>query len=245
MENETPIENEDPKTEIKSDTKDPTVKADPLEIKKSGHNEVFPPEIWEGIKEREHMLIVGPSGAGKTFWMNRMLNDQKIFLPDELVIVGDKHVVTDLVTSTCNNFRFNHEDYMKLQNNVKYFSLSELEKANNYLLSSDEKRKLALYSDIQTVDSAYKSVAMFLNRAKNFNVTCIIECHHLINPLLKNAAKHLLFLNYPVRSVGTALQKKITDPTLVKYEHMEGHEKVLFADNINSKNFYNANYIRV
>lgn len=221
------------------------IDVDKEKLAKTPYDDVIEAKQWGGLANDRHMGIVGASTAGKTTFFKTLLADQKIPICDVYIVVGDSPGKSEIVTGFCTleyltNGSFSGKKFM-------HFSTSEIEKAFAYAIADENinTSKCLFLSDCLITSAKTKErTANFMNRAKNYKTSVIVEIHHLAGEsmvLMRNALAVIVYLDQSTKSLARALDMAITENTIQKYSGLSKYERVLIHDK--QEGIFNKHYL--
>lgn len=222
------------------------IAADPEVIKNSDYNNIITPDVWGGLEYLQHCALVGATNAGKTTFFKQLLADQKIPLFDVYITLGNIVKSDELqIGYAANNYLF-EKDYKNIES--YHFTMDTYMQALNLARSADmkDKSKLLFLNDAMIQSSKMcKEISEFLNQAKNYNITCVVEIHDFFGAnmkLARNACNVRIFLQQTPRNLAKSLEMPLDSPLIKAYAIKENTNKIVIEDVSNSK-YYNKQYI--
>jgi hypothetical protein len=222
------------------------IAADPSVIQNSDYNSIITPDVWSGLTYLQHMALVGATNAGKTTFFKQLLADQKIPLFDVYITLGNIVKSDELqIGYAANNFLFD-KDYRNVES--YHFTMDLYNQALNFARSADlkDKSKLLFLNDAMIQSSKMcKEISDFLNQAKNYNITCVVEIHDFFGQnmkLARNACSVRIFLQQTPRNLAKSLEVPLDSPIIKAYSIKENTNKIIIED-VNNMKFYNKQYI--
>lgn len=221
------------------------IDVDEKKLAKTTFDDVIEAKQWKGLEINRHMGIVGATTAGKTTFFKTMLADQKIPICDVYIVVGDSPGKSEIITGFCTLEYLTNHSYA----NKKYmhFNTSELEKAFAFCLADENNSitKCLFLSDILISSAKVKDrTANFMNRAKNYKTSVIVEIHHLAGEsmvLMRNALAVIVYLDQIPKALARALDMSVVDNIISKYSGLTKFDKVLIHDK--QEGIFNKHYL--
>lgn len=207
--------------------------ADPAILDKTPYDDVVPARMWKGIGRYDHTGLVGFTKAGKTHFFKQLLADEKIVSCDKYIIVADPPAFSEIITGIAANRYMDKGEWSSLNDNVLFFTVDEIQKALNICVGKDmaDFEKLIFFGDclINNDNRNFALIADFINKAKNYKTTCIVEVHHFAGPkavLMKGGMEIQIFLKLDPAKLALYLDKQKRDTSIQRYASLSGHEKV-------------------
>lgn len=226
------------------DNNDEKIQVDKRQLSKTPFDSVIEPNIWSGLKPLTHMGIIGATSAGKTFFFKNLLADEKIPICDMYIIVAELNGQSELVKGFCtleylsNGSYANKKYYHFLPTDIEQaFALTLSEENNNYT-------KCLFLSDCLITNNTTKTkTANYINKAKNFKTTVIVEIHQIAGDgmvLLRNGLTVMVLLNLDANAVSLIIGKPKNDPQIQKYIGLSKFDRGLIWDR--SEGIFNKKY---
>lgn len=221
------------------------VDVDKEKLANTPYDAVIEAKQWTGLANNRHMGIAGASTSGKTTFFKTLLADQKIPICDVYIIVGDSPGKSELVKGFCTSEYLTNGSW--LDKKVMHFSTTEIEKAFAYALADENINitKCLFLSDCLISSAKIKErTANFMNRAKNYKTSVVVEIHHLAGEsmvLMRNALAVIVYLDQTKNSLAKFLDMPITDNMIVKYSGLSKYERILIHDK--QEGIFNKHYL--
>lgn len=233
------LKNENQPTQVKK------IEVDNKKLQNTPYDNVIEAKQWTGLPENRHMGLVGASTTGKTHLFKTFLADQKIKLSDIYITVADLPGKSEIITGFCTLQYLTEGSYK----NKKYlhYTPDEIEKAIAYCLADENINysKTIFLSDCLLASQKTKtSVANFINKAKNFKCTVIVEIHNLVGDnmvMMRNALAVIVYLDQPAKTLARLLDASIDDNMIRKYSGFSKFDKVIIVDKLQGN--FNKHYL--
>lgn len=229
-----------------SSSPEPTkTNVDEDEVNKMAFDNVIPAKEWTGLELRSHMGLIGATNAGKTTFFKVLLADQKIPICDNYIIVGNLPGKSELVTGFATSEYLSTGAYKGKK--YYHYAIEETEQAMAFCIRDNlvNESKCLFLSDCLISSPALRdNIANFINKAKNYNTSVIVEIHNISGPsmvLMRNALAVKIYLNQKERAIATQLNMSIKDNLIAKYASLPKFDKVLIEDDTHG--FFNKKYL--
>lgn len=215
-------------------------------LEKSGYNHLLKPQTWAGLEPKSHLAIVGFTNAGKTHFLKQLLADQKIPPFDMYITLGNLPKSEELhIGYAANNYLFNKS----LSTIESYqFTMDKYRQALQFAQNPEykDKSKLFFFNDalIQSSDLT-KQLGNFINQAKNFNITCVVEIHDFFAnnvKMIRSACNTSIFLKLSQYEIARALNVPIDDPIIKAYMLKEDKDRAIISVK-SPAGYFNKEYV--
>lgn len=210
--------------------------ADPAIVDKTPYDDVVNARTWSGIGRHDHTGLIGFTKAGKTHYFKQLLADEKIVECEKYIIVADAPAFSEIVTGFAAARYLHTGEWQSLEGKVLFFTVGEIQKAVNLCMGPlADVDKLIFFGDCLISDDNrnFALLANFLNKAKNYKATCVIEIHHFAGPkavLMKGALESQIFLKIDPAKLAMYLDKQKRDTMIERYASLGNHERVWIHD---------------
>ena len=224
------------------------IEVNPDIIKDSGvYNSIIPANHWKGLREFYHMGLIGASNTGKTTMFKRLLADQKIPIADTYIVVAQPVNKSELTIGMASNDYLTEGDKFKSKKYLNFIP-SEISKAFGYCkdMENAQESKLIFLNDCLITNSKTRdNIAFFINEAKNFKTTVVVEIHNLTGPnmlMLRGALEVKIYFGLTSLALSQQLELEKNDPIIQKYNTKSNrYDQILIYDK--QHGFFNKDYI--
>lgn len=219
---------------------------DPQVLEKTEYNEIIKAGIWGGVQHLKHLALVGATSAGKTTYFKQLLADQKIPTFDIYITLGNMPGADELqIGYAASNYLFGI-DHSNIES--YHYTFDNYAQALNKARSPEikDKSKLLFLNDAMIQSSKLtKEISDFMNQAKNYNITCVVEVHDFFGKDMKMARKactYSIFFKVSAAELSRALEIEKKAPLIRAYEMKDLDNRILIFDR-DADSYYNSNYV--
>jgi hypothetical protein len=204
------------------------------------------PSILNTFEQYGHMIIVGPTNAGKTHRIKTFFCDQKFANYDEYIFTGPKSEIDEMAACFVAQ---NYLDGKSHENKkMKFYPLDNILDAILYCEQNVGKENKLFFIDDALVQSSRitKAIANFCSQAKNSNTTLAVTVHDPLGDSerksIRHASRYYVCINITKEDLKRMVGIDPNSKVLRKYDQIQEPRKRIIIYDKNNREFYGENY---
>ena len=204
-------------------------------------------EQFPGFKENDHLLLIGPSGTGKTTWVVTQLCENWFANFEKFVYVGPSNTqasVNQLFMGAKVDLTINKGKNIETLNVEHYYyeHQGDMDLVLNKFKSKQKEKTLLFMDDVQSAPKIYSQLKSLVIKAKNSNMTLILTIHDNqqddTTKAFRSNCNYYVFFRPNPHVIKVFTNSITADDLMTKIHPLYNEHQILIYDKLNSEFYF-------